>query len=709
MTDAQQDNPLLETGRAVPAFDRIKPGHFMPAFDAALEKATQRLDAIKNDTRPPDFQNTFVALESAMDEINDVLEVLSYFYGNFRNDQIADLLVETSQKHSDFTKSIQQDPALIARIKPVYDARESLNLDEDDKALLQKQYQEFESSGGFIDEAKHPGGRQRIKDIDNRLIELCNDYNDNLMRDATRQAVWVRDEAELAGVSPEDKESFAATAKEKGLPGGWLIMPERLMVDSLLEHASVSAFRQKILEALDRMGTGQPNPDPPPYPAGEALPADKDPNCDNHPLLKEIHDLRQEYAVLLDYPNYATFARSRTATPDLAYVRDTLDTLVTKIGAKFEADMRDLEAFVKTQPGAPAKLEPWDITYWAAQQKKALYDFDASAFSQYLELDNVMKGLFYQADKLFGLEFRETAPGKYPVPDKDIRTYDVFNKKTGQQIGIMVGDFYSRAGSKDGGAWMTELQAAHGFRPCIIGVNVNATKPVPGSPTYLSLGDYETVYHEWGHMLQGFLGTNAKYDSQHGTAGPADFTEIHSTMNEPRATSRETLTSIFTRNQAGQPPPADVIDNLIRAKNHFKAWDSLRMLQNSLRDLEYHTEQNYVSDRAVEDAVKLNIPHAAFLQPRPLTRFDHLFGGPHDGYAAGYNNYVLAEIRAAAAYEPFAENGPFDPAWAARLQTFYGRGSGGDNLKTLRDYLGHDPTLEPYLHKVGVATPAPSV
>jgi peptidyl-dipeptidase Dcp len=670
------NKPLSPASRH-PDFSSFTAADFLPAVEAALADAAARARAIKENKDAPDFENTVVPLESMFDDVSRICALLSNLSANVYSKDIAKAEEEVMIKVSAAQKAIFQDPALGQRFRSVYDT--FAPVDEDDKALLKSLFQSFESSGALLDAA----GQKRIGEIDTALISLAAKFNENLQAAPKQQAVLITDPSELAGLSVDDIEGLAKQAAEAGHDGKWLFIPERLLVDDWLEQAESPVFRRKIHEALNRMGT--------------------EPPCDNRPIIDDIQNLRAEYAQLLGYDSYAAFARSRAMNTDLEKVRALLDDVTAKALPKFEADMRALEKFA-TENGGPAKLDPWDVSFWAVKQRQALYNFDANDFAQYLELENVLKSMFSEAGHLFGISFAEKTGG-YSTMHSDIRVFEVTDNATGALHGVLHVDTFARPGSKSGGAWMNVIQnkdAGKGLDNVII-LNMNLPKPPAGKPALVPLGQYVTFFHEMGHSLQGLLGTNVKYRSQQGTNCPADYVEFHSMVNERRAFVRENLKKYAISARDGSTAPDSKIDALVASQAHFMARDTLKLVQNSLRDIEIHTlaPADYKGPRAVEDAVALKSPYAAHIRPYPLTRFGHLFGDAHSNYAAGYVNYLLAEVLAADGFVPFAD-APYDKEQAARLNTLYRRGSGGDPAQLYRDFRGKDATPDAMLIANGI-------
>jgi len=677
MTD---NNPLLAT-TPVPAYDQIKNSDFEPAINAALLKARGRCDAIRDAQSPADFANTIAALERAFEPLERISSTLGLFYGNKADPELRDIKEKISLQISDFNNDVFQDQTLAARFKTVYDQRDTLGLDEQDHWLLRELYNQFEDSGAFLPAAQ----QARIRKIDNELIGLAAKFNKNLLAAATAQAVLITDSAELAGLPGEAVASMEEAAREKGHAQGWLFIPERLLVDNLLEIAESRSFRQKIFTALNGMGTIAPH--------------------DNEPVIKQMQQLRFERANLLGKPHHAGFALPQTMAGDLKRVEKFLRDIEDQVTPAFERDVKTIRDYAQKN-GHPGALEPWDINYWALRYKNERLQFDSKTFSEYLELDNSLQGMFTFAEKLFGIKISESKA--YPVYHPDVRTFDVSDASSGKPVGILYTDFYQRAESKKSGAWMAAPQAMYErggvSYPRIISFHTNYMKPPPGSKTFIGFQNMETLWHEFGHALHGLLGTDTKYITAQGTAGSSDFVEIHSKTMDHFLLTKQCLQRTLRHHQTGAPPPEALIDSLIASSTFFKSAEVLKIVQNSLWDLKFHSMDpaQWQGTRKLQEGAMMKTPEALYVRPYPLTRFGHLFSSPIGGYSAGYHSYLWAQAHAADNNKLFREQGVDNPQINDRLRAFYREGSRRDPNKIYEAFRGRPVDVSALLQTLGI-------
>jgi peptidyl-dipeptidase Dcp len=671
-------NPLLND-LPVPAYDKITHEHFLPALAQRLAEARAKIDTLRADTSAPSLANSAVALEQIFDAPRAVMVTLSTFHNSVNSDELRDVYEQAQKIYDSFTKDVMQDPVLAARVKAVHDARASLNLDEEDERFLHGYYKEFEGSGAFLPDAD----KQRIRDIDGRLITLSSEFMNNLGKGAQQQAVHITDPAELTGVPDDVIAGMAENAKAKGKTG-WIYIPERLQVDTLLTVAENRDFRRKILTALNAIGTQAPH--------------------DNRPVIAEMQGLRQERTALLGgYKHYADWALDGTMAGSLDRAEKTLRDCADALLPAFEADVATIADYA-AKNGGPATLEPWDSPFWAARYKKDVFAYDAAALSEYLELNHVMAGLFGHFGKLFGVDISENS--SYPVFHPDAKSFDVRNKNDGSLAGVLMVDYFARPGTKEGGAWMEHMQLRDdkAGKLNVISSNMNCTQPQPGQPTLLDTDIVTTLYHEKGHAFHGLLGTKTKYKSAQGPGISSDFLEIHSMTQENWAFEREVLKTYAKHYKTGAPVPDALIDAKEKSANFFATRDLLVIIQNALRDLEFHKRdpKTYGSDKAVEASAALRSPHAAHIRPYPLTRFGHLFSAPVGGYAAGYYGYFWANLHAAALFDNFRQKGLYEPALAAKIKAMYEEGSRRDPNQIFEAANGGPAKPDALLRSVGI-------
>lgn len=673
-------NPLFDKTQT-PDFTRIAPRYFRPAFKKVFADIAKAHDALRRDKTPPTFENSIVPFDTLFAEFNRVSLVLEVFNGNIRSKTISKIVEDSSVEFDAVTKKIFQDKKIADRVKEVYQKRDSLNLDREDRWFLQNIYNEFEDNGAFLDSAKK---RQDLKRLDGQLIKVTQKCYDNMMDSRQQQAFLVTDKAQLSGV-PADKVSAFAEQAQKVKKNGWLFVPERLLVDELLEVAENREFRQAIHEAMNRVGTQAP--------------------YDNEPLVKEMAKLRDQRSRLLGYSNFAEHKLSHSMAGSVAAVEKMLDNSIDELLPRYEDEMCTLESWAAQKPGGPEKLEPWDVPYYAAKYRKDVLGFDSTKLSRHLELENVIKGWLLHADKNMNMAFSPT--DKVPVWNPDVRTYDAVDRETGEKSVLYI-DPYARA-NKVGGAWMSQVQDADEATGRLNAVifNMNLAKPAPGQHAFLDKGQNETFFHEGGHGQNGLKGVKAKYRSRRGANNESAYFEIHSTIEERVPYQPEVLPTYAIDPDTGKLPDPALLAAMEKADHFLATREVLKAIQNAKRDLLLHATpwEKYTTSAAIEKKADIQSPYAAHVRSYPLRRFDHLTG---DGYAAGYNGYFRANVAAAIAAEPYMKAGLYDLALLAKKRAFYAIGGGLEPNEAFEELTGKAANdIGPYMRSLGINTPKP--
>ena len=674
-------NPLL-SGARVPAFEQIKPKHFKKALDQAFDAVTKKYQALRDSEENPTFQNTVVPFDTLFSEISEVFHVLATYALNARSDKIDQLYQETAVRYDDLSKRVYQDAELAARFKVVHDSRDKLNLDAEDEWFLKNQYQAFQSSGAFLDEDQ----QKRIKEISVELIDVTEKFKKNVRQAGEAESFLITDPEELKGVPENYIAKFKEQAEEKGHKEGWLFVPERLLVDELLGRADNRTFRQKMNQAMINIGSKAP--------------------YDNRPIIQKIHALRHEKAELLGYDNYAEYSLDGTMAVSVERVQGILEDSLKYTIPHFENEMDTLQQWVTAQGGP--EMEPWDVPYYLQKYKAEKYAFNAQEMAEYFDIENVIDGWIKHAEKSMNVTLTPT--DEHETWHKDVRVFKAVDNDTGSEA-ILYIDLYARPGLKRGGAWKSQAQPAdtENGKPLAIVLNMNLNKPAEGKPSLVGIQQLETFYHEGGHSLNGLKGQTPKYHSRRGTGNGSAFVEIHSMIDENWALAPEVLETYAFHHKTGDVIPQDLIDRMNDSSNFMASYETLRLIQNSRRDMEFHSRSadDYVSEADIEQVAALDTKYSDHVRPYPLARFDHLFSDGGSQYAAGYYGYYFADISQAAAFEPFAEHGVYDASLTARKRSFYAAGAGREPNAIYEEFTDGVPAGDPkpLLRRKGIDIP----
>jgi peptidyl-dipeptidase Dcp len=676
-------NPLLEpwgTPFDAPPFDRIRPEHFAPAFDAALAARRAEIAAIVSDPTAPTFDNTIVALERAGALLKRVSATFFHLASAETSDAIERIERDIAPVLSRERNAILLDDALFARVDALYRARETLGLDAEAARTLERWRVAFARAGAGLAADK----KARLAAIGERLASLGALFGQNVLADEKAFALVLDGPDDLAGLPESFVAAAAQAAAARDLPGKHVATLSRSSYEPFMQASARRDLREKMFRAFVARGAG-----------GGAH--------DNAAIMRETVALRAERARLLGFPSFAAFrlADSMAKTPDAAL------ELMRRVWAPARAQaLREAEALqdIIAAEGGNFELKPWDWRYYAEKRRKALYDIDQSELRPYLPLDGMIAAAFDVAHRLFGVSF--IARDDVPLPNPEARAWTALGPD-GAPIALFIGDYFAR-GSKHSGAWMSALRDQQKLDGRVLPIVVNVmsfARGGAGEACLLSLDEAHTLFHEFGHALHGML-SDVTYPLLSGTNVARDFVELPSQLFEHWLERPETLRRFARHHRTGAPMPETLIERLNAARRFNQGFATTEFVAAALFDMELHL----VADPGVIDVAEferrtlaaIGMP-GAIATRHSAPHFQHVFSG--DGYAAGYYSYLWSEALDADAFEAFEQAGDdFDPALAERLKRFvYAAGNTREPDEAYRRFRGREPSPDALLRKRGLA------
>ena len=672
-----------------PQFDKIKDSDFAPAFDRGMADQLKEVDAIANATSKPTFDNTIVAMEKSGRTLARATTVFYSLVGADTNDTRDKIDAQYSPKFAAHGDAIYLNPKLFARIKTLYDTRDTLGLDPQGVRLVEKYYQDFVRAGAQLSNAD----KVKLKAMNSELADLGTKFSQNVLAEVNDSAIVVDGRDELAGLSDEDIAAAAEAAKTRKLEGKYVITLQNTTGQPPETFLQNRALREKLYRASILRGS-------------------RGNKFDNTGIVAKVAKLRADKAKLLGYPNYAAYSLENQTAKTPQAVNDMLGKLAPPAVANAKREAADMQALIDQEQkakGEPTfKLEPWDWAFYAEKVRQARYNFDESQLKPYLPLDNVQQnGVFYAANQLYGLTFKERHD--LPVYEDDVRVFDVFDKD-GKQLAIFISDMYARP-SKRGGAWMNsyvDQSALTGFLP-VVANHLNIPKPPAGQPTLLTWDEVTTMFHEFGHALHGMF-SNVNYPYFSGTNVPRDFVEYPSQVNEMWADWPQVLANYAKHYQTGAPMPKELLDKVLASSKFNQGFTTTEYLGAAMLDQSWHqlTPDQVPAAAGVMpfEAAALKKDGIDFYAVPPRYRtpyFSHIMGG----YAAGYYAYIWSEVLDADSVEWFKQNGGLTRANGDHFRdTLLSQGGSGDATKIFQDFTGRAPYIEPLLVRRGLTVGA---
>jgi len=674
-----ETNPLLRrwsTPFGVAPFDKIEPRHFEPAFAKAFARHRAEIRSIAANAARPSFSNTIVALERSGADLNRVSSVFWNLEGPCSTDELREIARNISPKLAEHSSAILLDARLFRRIDDLYQRRDRLKLDSEQRRLLERTHLSFVRSGAQL----KPKEKKRVAEINARLATLVTEFMQNVLKDEQSWHMVLEGEQDLAGLPETFRASAAREAAARGLGGKHVITLARSSVEPFLTLSARRDLREAAFKAWVMRGAN-------------------DGPTDNRKRLAEIVALRAEYARLLGYETYAAFSLDDTMakTPEAV---DSLLGAVWQHARRRAGEEREALAEAAAQEGSNAAIAGWDWRYYAEKVRRARFDLDEGALRPYLQLDNVIAAAFAVANRLFGLTF--TPRDDVPRYHEDVRVWEVKDRR-GQHVGLFLGDYFARA-SKRSGAWMSSFRPQHrlgrGQHPIIVNVTSFA-RGADGAASLLSIDDARTLFHEFGHGLHGLL-SNVTYPSLAGTAVSRDFVELPSQLYEHWLLQPQVLQEFATHERTSKPIPLALIKRLKKARNFNQGFATVEFTASAIADMRLYTAANADDidvDRFEREILDdIGMPQEIVMRHR-LPHFMHIVSG----YAAGYYSYMWSEVMDADAFAAFEEAGDiFDRKTADKLRRYiYGSGNTRDPEAAYIAFRGRPPSVEGLLRNRG--------
>jgi len=676
-------NPLLSRSSLpfeAPLFDAIKVIHFMPAFEAGIKQQLDEIQKIADQSSPPTFDNTLVAMERTGEILRRVQAVFGNLCAANTNEELQAIETQITPKLAAHSDNILLNAKLFERVESLWNNRDQLGLNEEQGRLLKEQYEQFIRAGAKLAEPQ----KIEIRSINEQLSSLGTEFQNNLLAITKEQSVLVDNVAELDGLSAAEISAAAQAATDRGKEGKYLLSITNTTRQPVLTSLKNRELRQRVWEASAYRGVG------------------RNAGIDNRPLVLKLARFRAGRASILGYPNHAAFTleNQMAETPEAAF--KMLKDLAPKVVVNAKAEAAKIQAMMQSE-GADFELQPWDWEFYAEKVRQKEYQFDESLIKPYFELDNVLKnGVFFTLNKLYGIEFRERKD--LPVYHPDVRTFDVFGED-GKQIGLFYADYFQRD-AKRGGAWMDAFVSQSRLLnqlPVIINV-MNVPRPAKGEPALLSLDLVTTMFHEAGHGVHGLF-SSVEYPMLSGTSVPRDFVEFPSTFHEDWSIDPVILKNYAKHYQTGEPIPLDLLDKAVRASKFNKGFDTLEYVSAALLDLAWHSlskEQVPTDVEAFEQEtlVSFGLDYKP-IPPRYRTPyFAHVWSG---GYSAGYYAYLWSEVLAADAFAFMQTKGGWNRTnGQAFRDAILSKGGTREVMDLYTDFRGQEPTVDALLIRRGL-------
>lgn len=682
---AKQQNIFFETYHTLHhtfPFDKLRFEDYEEAFMEGIRRDNEIIEKTINDPEEPTFENTIARVDvSKGEEYYDLLDKVSTVFSCMLSAETNDQLDELAQKLSPIltkhANDVQLNKHLFERVQQVYHHHRELTPEE--QMLLEKTYDSFVRSGALLNDEE----KAQLRKLTEEASMLTLQFSQNLLKENKAYTLHITDEKQLDGLPDTARDAAAHTAKERNLQG-WVFTLDAPSYSPFMTYSTQRDLRHQMYMACNTVGT-------------------HDNTENNLKICQQLVNLRREIAQLLGYDTYADYILKHRMASDTDRVYQLLNDLIDAYKPTAMEEKKSLEELAKRLEGSEFEIQPWDTAYYSHKLQMERYNLDAEMLRPYFQLENVIKGVFGLATRLYGITFKENKDIKVYHPD--VKAFEVFDRD-GSYLAVLYADFFPRKG-KQSGAWMTEFQGqwidrkGKNVRPHA-SIVMNLTKPTATKPALLTLGEVETFLHEFGHALHGMF-ANTRFESLSGTNVWWDFVELPSQFMENYAVEPEFLQTFAFHYETGEVIPHELIERIRKSRNFMVGMACLRQVSFGLLDMAYYTQRKDFREDIIpfeKEAWKKAILGKQLPNTCMTTQFSHIMAG---GYAAGYYSYKWAEVLEADAFSVFKKNGIFDQKTAESFrQNILSKGGTEHPMTLYKRFRGQEPTIDALLERNGI-------
>ena len=661
-------------------FNRIAVEDYEPAIREGMARQNREIDAIINNPQPATFQNTVLALEKSGRLLQQVENVFGNLLSAETNDAMQELAKKLMPLLDEHANNIGLNEKLFARVKAVYEQRQAEGLTAEQLKLVEETYEGFIRNGVNLQGAD----KAKYRELSQKLSLLTLQFSENNLKETNDYLLVLKDEAQLEGLPQTAIDAAAETAREKQTEG-WAFTLQAPSFVPFMNYSTHRELRKELYMAYNTKCT-------------------HDNACNNLDIVKELANTRLAIAQLLGYKDYASYKLERRMAQNSGNVYHLLNQLLEAYKPTALQELAEVQALAKEEQGEDFTLMPWDWSYYSRKLQERKFNLNDEMLRPYFELENVKKGVFGLATRLYGITFKKNPD--IPVYHKDVEAYEVFDKD-GSYLAVLYTDFYPREGKRSG-AWMTcykeqwiDEETGENSRPHVSLV-MNFTKPTQDKPALLTFSEVETFLHEFGHSLLGMF-ANTTYASLSGTNVYWDFVELPSQIMENFATEKDFLHTFARHYQTGELIPDELVQRIKDSANFNAAYACLRQVSFGLLDMAWYTRTTpfegdvkaYEKQAWAPAQVLPDVPEACM-----SVQFSHIFAG---GYSAGYYSYKWAEVLDADAFSLFQEKGIFNTDVAASFrENILSKGGTEPPMELYKRFRGQEPTIDALLTRNGI-------
>jgi len=641
-------DPASDPAAQPPAKSESAAEAFARECRAGLERAKQILPTIvaQVDTRTVD--NTLVPYNEMLIAVEQSSARAGLMNSVHPDKAIRDAAELCEQEAAAFINDLR----LNRELYEAFAALDTKGLDPATERLVSRSLRDFRRAGVDKDEET----RKRIKEIDDELIKLGQQFSRNIVDDVRH--IVISDPAGLKGLPADYIESHKPNEK-----GEIIITTNYPDYIPFMSYADSTELRKKLYIASRARG-------------------DKN----NGEVLKQILALRAEKAKLLGYANWADYATEDKMMKSGKNAAKFIERVVKTAQKRAKRDYAELLRYKKKHIDKRAtRVEDYEKSYIENKVKAASYSYDAQEVRPYFPYNQVEKGLLDITAEMYGIEYRPADDAE--VWHQDVRAFDVMRE--GNKIGLIYLDMHPREGKYQHAAQFT-YQSGVKDKQLPVGVLVcNFPNPRTDGAALMEHDDVVTTFHEFGHLMHHVLGGQEhRWIEQSGVATEWDFVEAPSQMFEEWAWSYDTLKGFAKHHETGAVIPEELVQRMRKADKFGIGLQTVQQMFYASISLGFHTADPEKLDMKAEvKRLQHKYTPFRFVEGTSFhTNFGHL-----NGYSALYYTYMWSLVIAKDLLTPFHKNGLMNKDWTYKYRDLIlARGGTKDAADLVKDFLGRE-------------------
>jgi Zn-dependent oligopeptidase len=659
-----EDNPFNVSLNEPIDYKNVTGASIEEYVSIAIANSTQIINQIKSESTPT-LENTFEPFDGVYNNLYQAANNSFMLYWTSTDSITREKGLEYSQKVDSLNTVIGADKALFSQFKKFAATEAYSKLEGSKKRFVDDIIENFKLSGVNLDEEN----LKQFKALKAELNDLTSQYSTNMN---TANAILKLDEKGAEGMSESFKDKYKTSDGNFEIP----VMPSTR--GPVMENALNPNTRKEFLALYANRGA--------------------DRNLD---ILNQLVNKRYKLAQLMGFKSFAEYnlVLKMAKTPENVW--NFIDGLTKESKEKAILDIDVLKDYRNKTEGIEKdkSINAWDLSFYKNEILKTQYKVDNEKIREYLPMDKCLAGMFDIYQELLGLTFKKIDNAS--VWHEEVEAYNVYEGDVLK--GRFYLDLFPRPNKESwfyGVPLSTGKLTSNGYEVPVSMLLGNFTKPTESMPSLLSHGELNTLFHEFGHIMNG-MAYEGEYSMQSDTK--SDFVEAMSQIFENWIWDYDILSSFAKHYETGEVFPKELFDNMVNAKNvssGLSAQGSLRLCKYDMNLYDkYNPNETLDTDQLWKTIdAQMGIMNWYVEGTHPQASWIHI--NTHPTY---YYGYLWSEVYAQDMFTVFEKNGLRDQNTGIKYRKLIlGNGSQRPVKEVVEEFLGRPSNNEAYIKSLGL-------